>query len=744
MTQDTRQMIGRTHHESDRRYAPIAAGPKGQPNVIYVVLDDVGYADLGCFGSDIDTRNFDSLADNGLRYANFHTTTLCSPTRACLLTGRNHHSVGMRYIANADMGWPSGRGAIDHKAGTLAEMLRMQGFATYAVGKWHLAPTEQANAAGPFDQWPLGRGFDRFYGFMNGGTDQYYPELFEDNHPTRPPKSPEEGYHLSDDLADRAVRFMSDKMAIWPDKPFFLYLCYGAGHFPHHAPAAAMEKYRGAFAHGWDEERERRLAKQKRMGLVPADTALPDPNPGVRPWADLSQEERAVSERMQEAYAAFLDHTDKSFGRVLDFLDRTGQRENTIIVLISDNGASVDCDPDGTTNVLRWFNRISDDYEVSAQEIDQIGGPRSFGNYPWGWAQASNTPLKLYKSFTHGGGVRDPMIFSWPAGIEAAGGIRSQFTHATDITPTVLELCGYTAPEVISGVPQMPVHGESFAYSFLEPGAETLKKTQYFEMYGHRSIWHQGWKAVTCHKAGTDFESEAWELYHLDEDFSETRDLAAEMPGKLTELKERWWAEAGRYGVEPLDDSDVLFKPAYRPGAPRWRASYTFHPPLSPIPPETAPLTQDRPHSITVTVERDSPDQDGTLVCFGSCHGGYGLDIIENRLVYVYNAAGTGVTRLVSDREVPLGRSTLTFEFDKTGSLQGRGRLLIDGVAAGACDFPRTLLRLSLAPLKFGASHPEPVDPDRRDAPAFRGRLLRVDYALGADSGLMPDTLDID
>ncbi|MCA0994950.1 arylsulfatase [Alloyangia pacifica] len=744
MTQDPQPLIGRTHHESTRAYAPIPTGPAGQPNVIYVVLDDVGYADLGCFGSSIDTRNFDSLADRGLRYSNFHTTTLCSPTRACLLTGRNHHSVGMRYLANADMGWPSGRGAIDHKAGTLAEMLRMQGYATYAVGKWHLAPTEQANAAGPFDQWPLGRGFDRFYGFMNGGTDQYYPELFEDNHSATPPASPEEGYHLSDDLADKAVRFMSDKMAIWPDKPFFLYLCYGAGHFPHQAPKEAMERYRGAFTHGWDEERTLRLAKQKATGLVPEGTELPPANPGVRAWEELSAEEREVAERMQEAYAGFLDHTDKSFGRVLDFLDRTGQRDNTIIVLISDNGASIDCDPDGTTNVLRWFKKIPDDYAVSAQQLEDIGGPRSFGNYPWGWAQASNTPLKLYKSFTHGGGVRDPMIVSWPAGMEQQGEVRSQFTHATDITPTVLEICGMQAPETIKGVPQMPVHGESFAYSFDAPDAETRKTTQYFEMYGHRSIWHQGWKAVTRHESGTDFETEAWELYHLDEDFSETRDLSEEMPAKLTELKERWWAEAGRYGVMPLDDSDVLFRPPYRPGAPRWRTAYSFYPPISTIPPEAAPMTQDCSHRITVTVERDRPDMEGALVCFGNCHGGYALDICDNRLVYVYNAAGTQVVRLVSDRELPMGRSELCFEFEKTGTLEGRGRLLIDGEEAGACLFPKTLLRLSLSPLRFGSSHPEPVDPAQRKRPDFQGRLLQVDYALGDDGGLKPDTLDVD
>lgn len=744
MTNAKTGVLGRTHHESTRHYADIPTGPAGKPNVIYVVLDDVGYSDLGSFGSNIDTANFDALATGGLRYSNFHTTTLCSPTRACLLTGRNHHAVGMRYLANADMGWPSGRGAISKKAGTLAEMLKGEGYATYAVGKWHLAPTENSNAAGPFDQWPLGRGFERFYGFMNGGTDHYYPELCQDNSRISPPATPEEGYHLSDDLSDRAVRFLADKMAIWPQKPFFLYLCYGAGHFPHQAPEEARLKYRGKFAHGWDEERQRRFARQKGMGLVPENTQLPPANPGVRAWEELSEDERRVSERMQEAYAGFLDHTDKCFGRVLDFLDKTGLRENTIIVLISDNGASTDCDPDGTTNVLRWFNHINDDYAVSQRQLEDIGSPRSFGNYPWGWAQASNTPLRLYKSYTHGGGVRDPMIVSWPAGIANKGGIRTQFTHVTDITPTILEVCGYTPPETINGIEQMPIHGDSFASSFDAPDAATLKRTQYFEMYGHRSVWHEGWKAVTCHKSGSDYETERWELYHLDEDFSEVKDLAADMPGKLSELKERWWAEAGRYGVMPLDDSDVLFRAPYREGAPRWRDEYSFFPPISDIPAEAAPMTQDVSHSIKAHIGRSAEHQGGLIVSFGNVHGGYALEIVENRLVYTYNRAGYEITRIVSSIPIPLGEVVVEFVFNKTGSRRGTGQLLIDGKLVGEAELEATLIRISLAPLSFGSSPHLPVDPEREAYEAFSGRLHRIDYAIGNDRELFPATLDVD
>jgi len=537
---DSKQMrgtLGRTHEESTPWFERRPRPAEGSPNVIYVVLDDVGYSDLGCFGSEIETPHFDALAGRGLRYANFHTTTLCSPTRACLLTGRNHHAVGMRYLANVDMGWPSGRGSISHRAATIAEMLKDTGYSTFAVGKWHLAQTEDASAAGPFDQWPLGRGFERFYGFMNGGTDQFHPELAEDNHLTLPPRTKAEGYHLSADLIDHAIDYLSNQISLTPEKPFFMHLCFGAGHFPHQAPDDMIAKYRGRFAHGGDGGRERRRARQKAMGLVPADTELPPPNPGVAAWDSLPAEHRRVAERFQEVYAGFLDYTDSQFGRLVEFLRGVGRLDDTLIVLVSDNGASTDCGPDGTDNVLKWFNQLPDSAEANLAAIDRLGGEESFCNYPWGWAQASNTPLKLYKSFTHGGGVRDPMIVSWPKRIRDQGGVRSQFHHVIDITPTVLEVCGVTAPETYRGVAQIPVHGTSFAYTFDAPGEPTRKVTQYFEMYGHRSIWHRGWKAVTQHRPGSSFETERWELYHLDRDFAELHDLAEAEPQRLQELK---------------------------------------------------------------------------------------------------------------------------------------------------------------------------------------------------------------
>lgn len=735
--------IGRTHNDSEPWHEPVASPAPGSPNVIFVVLDDVGYADLGCYGSEIATPNMDDLAAGGLRYSNFHTTTLCSPTRACLLTGRNHHAVGMRFLANVDLGWPSGRGAITHRAATIAEILSDAGYATFAIGKWHVAPTDEASAAGPFRQWPLGRGFDRFYGFMNGSTDHYHPELIEDNRPVSPPARPEDGYHLNVDLIDNAIAMLANHISLLPDKPFFMNLAFGAGHFPHQVPRAYLDQYDGAFDDGWDVARQKRLARQIAMGLVPDDTELPPSNPGVKPWSDLGEDERRLAIRLQQAYAGFLTHTDEHFGRLLAFLERTGQREKTLIVLLSDNGASIDCGPMGTTNVLRWFNQIPDTLQRNLAEIDRIGGPESFTNYPWGWAQASNTPLRLYKSYTHGGGVRDPLVVSWPRRIEDRGAIRHQFHHVIDITPTVLEVCGVEAPQSHRGVDQMPIHGTSFAYSFDEPDAPTRKRVQYFEMYGHRSIWHDGWKAVTNHEPGSSFDTEHWELYDLDNDFAETRDLAATHPGKLRELVERWWTEAGKYDVLPLDDRrEVLFKARPKPSSIRARDRFVYYPELHAIPAEAAPLTQDVSHTITARVEMVEDDA-GVLVAFGNSGGGYALFVKDQRLVYAYNRCGD-ITRLIASEPIGAGAVELGFAFRKTGTLAGDGTLLVDGGELALGHFADTLLRISLAPMFIGRSGLPPVVDDYQGEFRFTGRIDHICFEIGDDREIDPPDGDVD
>ena len=734
--------VGRTYHESDNWFE---TGPKpasGSPNVIYVILDDVGFADLGCFGSEISTPNFDRLARQGLRYSNFHTTTMCSPTRASLLTGRNHHAVGMRCLANFDFGYQNGRGSISHRAATVAEMLGTVGYASFAVGKWHVAQTDEITAVGPFDQWPLGRGFNRFYGFMNGSTDQYYPELVADNHPIAQPRTPEEGYHLTADLVDQAIAMLGTHVSLAPDTPFFLNLAFSAGHFPHQVSKAYMDRYEGVWDCGWDVIRQRRLERQKAMGLVPTSTELPPDAPGVEDWDQLSADRKRVAVRLQQAYAGFLEYTDEQLGRLLDFLETTDKLDNTLIVVISDNGASIDCGPEGTTNVLRRFNQIPESFERNLAAIDEIGGPRSNSNYSWGWAQASNTPLRLFKSFTHGGGVRDPMIVSWPSRIADKGSIRHQFHHVVDITPTVLEVCGVDAPDVYRGVSQMPVHGTSFAYTFETPEADSRKDVQYFEMFGHRGIWHKGWKAVTTHKRGDDFELDDWELYKLDEDFNETRNLAKEHPAKLREMTERWWAEAGRYDVMPLDDREVRFRAKAKPDSIRSRSRYVFYPQLETIPSSAAPLTQDTSHRITAEVTIDASSE-GTLVSYGNCGSGYVLYVKDGRLNYAYNHVGE-ITQLVSAPLAEFGRVTFGYEYRKTGLLRGVGTLLLGEQRQGGEREHQTLLRISLAPMFIGRSSMPPVCDVIQNEFPFTGRLHRLVIDLSDDREIVPPNGDID
>jgi len=532
--------IGTTVPESTPSFEVLAHPGEDAPNVVVVVLDDMGFAHLGCYGSEIETPNFDRLAAGGLRYANFHVTPLCSPTRASILTGRNHHTVGMRAISNFNTGFPHMRGHISNAAATMAEVLREEGYATFAIGKWHLCQMADASAAGPFDQWPLARGFDRYYGFLDGETDQFNPELTYDNHRIEPPKTPEEGYHLSEDLVDHAITFIHDTVSIRPDRPFFCYLAFGATHAPHQAPEAYLAKYRGRFDAGWDVARERAFARQIELGLVREGTALAPRNPGVEPWDSLSENQRRLSIAMQEAFAAFLDHTDAQLGRLVDELGRLGRLDNTVILIMSDNGASQEGGPFGVLHEMKFFNGILETPDEAIARVDDIGGPNSHANYPWGWAQAGNTPFKWYKQNTHEGGVHVPLIVHWPSGISDPGGVRHQFCHAVDIAATVYDLIGVTPPSVYRGVTQLPLAGASLAPTFNEADAPAVRNRQYFEMVGHRGIYVDGWKAVTRHAPGTSFADDVWELYDTTTDFSESFDRAAEEPERLQSMIDAW------------------------------------------------------------------------------------------------------------------------------------------------------------------------------------------------------------
>ena len=658
--------IGRTVAESAPWWPAPVVPPPGTPNVVVVLLDDTGFAHLGSYGSPISTPQFDRLADQGLRFTNFHTTALCSPTRACLLTGRNHHSVGMRALSNFDTGFPNMRGQIPASAATLAQILQDSGWATFCVGKWHLAPMRETSAAGPFHNWPLHKGFDRFYGFLGGETDQFHPELCVDNHFIGPPGRPEDGYHLSEDLVDQAIDMVRNSVSLVPEKPFFLYLSFGATHAPHQAPDPYLAKYRGAFDEGWDVWRSRVHARQLELGIIPPDTELAPRNPGVHPWVELDGDEQAFACRLQEAFAAFLDHTDAQVGRLIDSLESLGVRHNTMIVLLSDNGASQEGLATGVMNEFRYFNGMAEDLASVRDRLDDIGTRRSFSNYPWGWAQVGNTPAKRYKQNTHGGGVRDPLIVSWPAGIDRSldGQIRDQFHHVIDVAPTILEVCGCEAPSVRRGVEQQPVAGTSMMYCFGPEAADsnavpTRKGPQYFEMLGHRAIWADGWKAVTFHDPGVPLDDREWELYHIDEDFSECHDLAAQRPDKLDEMTALFWAEAERHGVLPISEGmeSGLFAGRPVPGTPRARDRFVYYPPLDRNPVDTSPPLGGRTWRLTADVERAEHD-DGVLLALGTVNNGLVIYLQSGHLIYDYNHFSAH-TVLRSPAPVPPGRATV-------------------------------------------------------------------------------------
>ena len=725
----TRNRLGLTASESEPHWPAPPRPREGAPNVVVIVFDDLGFADLGCYGSEIATPNIDALATNGLRYTNFHTTALCSPTRAALLTGRNHHSVGMGGLADWDLGFPGMRGRIARSAGTLAEMLRGAGYNTFAVGKWHLTPTFETSQAGPFDQWPLQRGFDRYYGFLEGETSQWHPELVLDNHHIDAPDR--EGYHLSEDLIDQSIGFVRAQQAVAPGKPFLLYLCLGAQHAPHHAPKAFVDRYVPVFEKGWDRTREERLARQKALGIVPPDTVLPARNPGVKAWDALSDDERRLAVRLQAAFAGMLEHADQQIGRLVAWLRETGCLDNTLLTLISDNGASQEGSPFGTVNALRYFNGVRDTLADNLPHLEAIGEAHLNNNYPLGWAMAGNTPLKRYKQNTHGGGVRDPLIVHWPAGIPAGGGIRHQFHHVSDITPTVLEIAGVSAPAEIAGVAQQPIEGTSFAYSFGAPQEPTRKRTQYFEMLGHRAIWHEGWKAVTVHRPGTRFEDDRWELYHVAEDFNEMHDLAEAQPERLQAMIARWFAQAGACNVLPLDDTLNRFVSS-NPHSIASRRHWVLLSGAGRIPQAAAPDIRNRSYRIVAHVEIPEGGADGVLIAQGDWCGGYALYLRDGHLVHDYNFVNRHYVAR-SPQPVPPGAHELAWEVRKTGEYRAEGTLSIDGVPCGGVALPQTYrAQSSFIGLEVGRA-PKPAVGDFEAPFPFTGRLLRVEVMLADD-----------
>jgi arylsulfatase A-like enzyme len=722
-------VIGRTHQESTPWWPTPKHPGERAPNVVVILLDDLGFGQLGCYGSTIDTPNIDRLASEGLRYTNFNVTPVCSPTRAALLTGRNSHEVGMRFVANFSTGYPNMRGHISPHAATMAEVLRDEGYTTFALGKWHLCQMEDASAAGPYDQWPCQRGFDRFYGFLEGETDQFHPELVYDNHAVDPPATAEEGYHLSEDLVDRAMRFVHDSVSIRPDRPFFTYLSFGATHAPHQAPAPYLEKYRGRFDEGWDVIRQRWFDRQRELGLLPEGTQLAPRNPGVEPWDSLPENHRRLAARLQEAFAAFLDHADAQIGRFLDDLAALGRLDDTVVMLLSDNGASQEGGPFGVMHEMKFFNFLLETPDEAVERIDDIGGPNSHTNYPWGWAQAGNVPFKWYKQNTHEGGVHVPLIVRWPAAIASPGGLRDQLHHVNDIAPTIYELIGITPPTTYRGLEQLPVTGTSLAYTFASADEPTRKRVQHFEAIGHRAIHLDGWKAVTRHTSGTPYDDDVWELYHVEVDRSECVDLAADQPERLAAMVERWWEEAEAHGVLPLDDRTIeLFGARFRDRSPHPAdRHYTYRPPMTPLPAQASAALSGRSWELLATVDRPA-GAGGVIYATGTASSGISLFVQDDRLVFDYNCFGEHHV-VASEVPLPDGEAVLGVRFRRDGE-GGAATLVVDGVDRGTVGIPFVMRMISSTGPSVGLDHGSQVSPRYTGTFPFEGRLERVDIQL--------------
>lgn len=759
--------MGRTIGESDPAWPAPLRAKEGAPNVLFIVIDDTGFGQLGCYGGEIKTPNLDKLAKHGLLFNSMHTTALCSPSRSCILTGRNHHSNAMACITEGSTGFPGSNGAIPFENGFLSEILQQQGYATYALGKWHLTPSEQISAAGPYDRWPLGRGFERYYGFLGGDTHQYYPDLVYDNHQVEPPKTPEEGYHLTEDLADQAIGFIADLKQVAPNKPFFLYFAPGANHAPHHVPKQWADKYKGKFDDGWDAYRERVFARQKKLGIMPEHAELSLHDPDVQDWSKLPEDERKLYARMMEVFAGFCEHMDHHVGRLLDFLERMGELDNTLIMVISDNGASSEGGPTGSINENKFFNNVPDDLKQNLAALNDLGGPKYFNHYAWGWTHAGNTPFRRWKRETYRGGVSDPFIVHWPKGIKGRGKVCSQFAHAIDMVPTVLEAFGIEAPQQIRGVTQSPIEGVSFAHVFTDQKAESRHKTQYFEMFAHRSIYHDGWRAV-CPVPGPSFseagvffgmmtltedklrelDAKGWELYDLTKDPTETNNVADENRPKLIEMIALWYAEAGKYNVLPLDSRGTLRFADERPELAKDRKTYVYYPHTQMIPENVAAKLLNRAHSITAEVEIPKGGAEGVLICHGGNVGGYTLFMKDNKLHYVHNYVGAEEFHLVSSVDVPTGKVELRYEFQPTGQPDlkagkgspGKAQLYINRKLVGEMQLPYTVpLALGIGSGVFvGRNSGSPVSELYGPPFEFTGTISQITVDLTGK--LIPDT----
>ncbi|TYA56054.1 arylsulfatase [Formosa maritima] len=657
--------------------------PKGAPNVLFILYDDTGQAAWSPYGGRIQMPTLDKLAADGLLYTQWHTTALCAPTRSTLQTGRNHHLNGFGSITETASGYPGYNGRFPKQVTTVAEVLQNNGYATLWVGKNHNVPEQDVAPGGYRGEWPLNQGWDRFYGFLGGETNQWFPDLVKDNDFIDQPYMPDDGYHLSKDLADQAIEMLRNKDASNPSKPFYMWFNPGANHAPHQVPQEEIDKYKGKFDDGYDAYRTWVTARMKEKGVIPENTVNTAINPihgdlankldQVRPWDSLNDNEKKLFNRMAEVFAAYSTYTDAQVGRVIDYLKETGQYENTLIIYAADNGTSGEGSPDGSVNENKLFNGWPDTLEENMKYIDKLGGQDTYEHFPTGWASAFSAPYKMFKRYAeYQGGTADPLIISWPKGIKARGELRHQYHHSVDIVPTILEVIGLEMPEVNHGVKQYPLSGVSMAYTFdAKPDDPTEKHVQYYEIFGTRGIWKDGWHAAAIHapiNGTSDFDQDKWELYNLEEDWSQSKDLAAQHPEKLEELKKLWMEEAKRNNVLPLDDRvavEILGTP--RPSDEAPRDTYIYYPDTEPVPEGVAVNVRGRSYKIVANVEV-TDNSEGVIFAHGSRFGGHSLFIKNKKLYYVYNFLGIAPEQVFeSDITLKPGKYTLGMEFNMTG-----------------------------------------------------------------------------
>jgi arylsulfatase A-like enzyme len=738
--------VGRTYLDSDPPQFPQPVrASKGAPNVLLILLDDVGFGQFSTFGGGVPSPNIDKLAANGLRYTRFHTTALCSPTRAALLTGRDHHVAGTGVITELTTGYDGYTGIIPKSAGTVSEILRQNGYATAWIGKNHNTPAWETSEVGPFDHWPSGLGFDYFYGFNSGDTSQFEPVLFENR--SRVPRSNDPNYHISHDIADHAIAWMQREKEIDPARPFFLYVAPSATHSPHMAPKEWIDKFEGRFDMGWDKYRQITLERQKKLGVVPQDTKLTTRDKSLPAWDSLNADQKRLYARMMEIFAGFGAQIDYEMGRVLDALAALPDADNTLVIyILGDNGASAEGGLDGATNELAGFNGVFEAIEGELKVIDELGGPKYYNHFPAAWAWAMDTPFQWTKQIaSHFGGTRNPMVISWPAKIKEKGGVRTQFHHITDIMPTILEVAGIRAPDSLNGVTQKPIEGVSMAYTFNDAQAPDRRKSQVFELVSNRGMYQNGWMASSlaylpwaATRTGYDPDKAKWELYHIDQDFSQANDLAKQNPRKLNELVDLWWAEAARHDVLPLDWRSVERLSEQITGRPNLasdRKTFIYNTPLVALPEGSAPDLKNKSFTITAQVDVPPNGGDGMIFTQGGITAGWGFYLLKGKLVGLHNYIGLDRYRAVSTESVPTGKATLTLDFKYDGGGMSKGgtiTLLANGKKVGEARVDKTAgFKYSLYEGQdIGEDSGSPVDFDYTPPFKFNGKIDKVTLEL--------------